>query len=226
MTTASRFYPHLKDNPNSRFANLSEVLRGHISSLINDAEEPTARAEDRSHKPQQTAAPSGATRQEPAKAARQENVPAAAPKPMPVPANIEAMGPACADAYRQASRRETQRLLALVALSAARGKHIAVCKLASQNLSDAEILARLPQQPSDQEQRAMMRQAEIGAMWDRAIARVFGQPVPKADLSADSADIWERAIAANNPGYRPAASPSSASGDVWDRVYARVFTKN
>jgi hypothetical protein len=150
--------------------------------------------------------------------------PAPAPKPMPVPADVEARGPEFVRGYRDGFRKETRRCLALLAHPAATGRHIAVGQLASQGLDDAQIIARLPKEATDIEQRARMRQAEISAMWDRAYARASGQPVPTPYSSAEVGDVWDKAIALNNPGHMPAASPSSASGDAWDRAYARVFS--
>jgi hypothetical protein len=124
---------------------------------------------------------------------------AQAPKPMSVPKEIEAKGSECAHAYRRAFRDANSRALKLLAHPAARGRHIAVGHLIGEGLTDAQIIARLPQETNDEQQRAMMRQAEISATWDRAIA-------------------------ANNPGHTRAVSSSSASGDVWGLAYARLFS--
>ncbi|PJG48321.1 hypothetical protein CAF53_08770 [Sphingobium sp. LB126] len=215
----------MKDNPSSRFANLSEVLRGQISSLINDTPAPAANAGDVPRNAPRPSAPVGASRPAPATEARQGLAHAAAPKPMPVPANIEAMGPACADAYRRSFREANARSLRLLSHPAARGRGISLGQLIAQDLDDAKIIARLPQEATDDEQRAKMRQAEISSMWDRAIARAFGQPTPTPFSSADIGNVWDRAIALNNPGHKPAASPSSPSGDAWDRAYTAAFGK-
>lgn len=176
---SSRFAPRGHVNPNSRFANLSAILHGptavplgtlgEVAPLTNSPTrqmvasllEPTSIHEATASK----AATTIASAPGPATKVHQDNRLAATPKPMPVPSYIDAMGPACAQAYRHGFRAETQRGLRLLAHPVARGRHIAVGKLLVEGLSDAEIIARLPQEATDDEQRAKTRQAEISGMW-------------------------------------------------------------
>lgn len=224
--TVGRFYPQLKANQNSRFASLADALRGHISSLINDPTAPAGPAGNGTPNPPANSASSAMTDQVSATKATQPPPLLRAPKPMPVPADVEARGPDFVRGYRDGFRRENRRCLALLAHPAARGKGISLSQLICQGLDDDAILARLPQAASDEEQRVMMRRAEVGAVWDRAIAKAFGQPAPAtASSPSNSADqLWANAIAANNPGYKPPATPSSAS-ETWDRVYAKMHRK-
>jgi hypothetical protein len=151
-----------------------------------------------------TAAPGNMSCREPAAKAQSDNRPVAAPKPMKVPSDVEAMGPESARAYCSAFRETTARSLRLIAHPAARGRHISLGQLIGQGLDDAQIIARLPQGATDTEQRAMMRRAEVGAMWDRAIAKAFGQPIPAAPSSQPNStdELWTNAITANNPGHK------------------------
>jgi hypothetical protein len=246
---STRFYPRSDADPSSRGARISAAIYEPTAALLKvSASTPAPRGDDASSVSRTIAAllepavrgsssrlrahqlskalgePVASTAPAPAPAVKVAAAPAPAPKPMPVPADVEAKGPEFVRGYRDGFRKETARCLALLANPATCGRHIAVGQLIGQGLTDAQILARLPQEATDDQQRAKMRQAEIGAVWDRAYARAFGQPVPPPYTSAEVGDVWSKAIAANNPGHQPSAAPSN-SGDAWDRVYAKMHRK-
>lgn len=240
---ASTRFAHLgTPNPNSRFRNLSEALRvgltenddARFSGYAEQQEQSGSRtaytaaievlakagplkteglsADARDLADATRAHVAAVFNRAKAQEAEQKSI-ASTPKPIPVPGGIETKGTDCASAYRKAFRAETSRLLNLVAQPAAAGRHLAAVELAEAGLNDAEIIARLPNEPTDEAKRAMKQQAETSALWDRAIARNNGLPVPSpaasttapAPKSANAWDaVWNRAIAANNPGYKPA----------------------
>ncbi|MFC4594285.1 hypothetical protein [Sphingobium tyrosinilyticum] len=253
--TSSRFHPLPNSNPNSRFANLAAALRSGLTenddARFSAYAEQQAGRRGSNHGPTtamlqvlgelvgkeqrpagavaQTAAvtaePNPASTTTPSPKAQRSGYVAPPPKLMPVPSHIEAMGPAAVQGYRQSFREANARSLRLLSHPAARGRGISLGQLIAQDLDDAEIVARLPQEASDDEQRAKMRQAEISAMWDRAFARASGRPVPTSFSSAESGEVWAKAIAANYPGHQPSGASSNSSNDVWDRVHNRFWPK-
>ncbi|WP_137871481.1 hypothetical protein [Sphingopyxis sp. 2PD] len=123
----------------------------------------------------------------------------AKPKPMKVPAEVEARGDVYADAYRGGFARACNKLKRLQEHEAAQGRQTSTLLLVAKDLSDDEIIARLPMTPTD-------RQLAIDRIWERAIAAVQG---PTRD-------------AKENPSSRTSEVRKDGATDVWAKAYAKL----
>ena len=121
----------------------------------------------------------------------------AKPKPMKVPSEVQARGDVYADAYRGGFARACNQLKRLHEHEAARGRQTSTLLLVAKDLSDDEIIARLPMTPTD-------RQLAIDKIWERAIAAVHGPTRDAKENSSagaskfcndDATDVWARAYA-------------------------------
>jgi hypothetical protein len=105
------------------------------------------------------------------------STPAKSPPPKPeqwtVPAEIAAKGPAVSHGYRIVFGAVTDQLSRMSSLPRAQASIGSLMRLVAANMSDVQIKAQLPNEPTD-------RQRQISAMWDDAVMSVCGTRDSKA----------------------------------------------
>ncbi|MBW8296172.1 hypothetical protein [Sphingopyxis sp.] len=140
-----------------------------------------------------------------------------------MPADVAAKGPVYAQTYRETWSKIQGQLTRMMSHDAVKGRYGSAMLLCTEGLTDAELLQRLANAPTD-------RQRAADAVWDRAYARI----AKDRGINATSAKILvaqqgitpptatAQKILANQRafggGKRSAADERADS--VWDRAWA------
>lgn len=134
------------------------------------------------------------------------------PEQWTVPAEIAAKGPAASHGYRIVFGAVTDQLARMSNLPAARGRTGSLMRLVAARMSDAEIKAQLPNEPTD-------RQRQISAMWDDAVMSVCGTRDSKAG-APPLIDPWDRAIENTYGAEAIAGKETKPTDDARARILA------
>lgn len=150
---------------------------------------------------------------------------AEAPKPLlpRVPAHIEAKGPIYASAYREGFSRVGNQVERLKGRPEAQGRIGSLMMLATEDISDSEILSKLGTALTD-------RQRAADAVWDRAYARIAKDRginttaakvlVAQSGISPPTAKAQQ--ILANQRAFGGGKRTEAGADSVWDRAWAAI----
>lgn len=147
------------------------------------------------------------------------------PKPMPpkVPAHIEAKGPIYANAYREGFSRLSSQVERLKGRPEAHGRIGSLMMLATEQISDGEIVAKLGTALTD-------RQRAADAVWDRAYAMIAKDRginttaakvlVAQRGISPPTAKAQQ--ILANQRAFGGGKRTETRADSVWDRAWTAI----